>query len=104
MQILLSPLVLILVLALPLTLSGCATTHATTPEARASEDALSHILFDYDADAFTAYNMRRNGRVDITFARDVPDGLYSEMMDELRAHPDIRGVRSARTGPACGLF
>ncbi|WP_018938138.1 MULTISPECIES: hypothetical protein [unclassified Thioalkalivibrio] len=97
--------VLILALSLTLALTGCATTsHATTPEARASEDALSHILFDYDADAFTAYNMRRSGRVDITFARDVPDGLYSEMMDDLRAHPDIRSVRSARTGPACGLF
>ncbi|WP_026333185.1 hypothetical protein [Thioalkalivibrio sp. ALM2T] len=96
--------VLLAGLFLTLALTGCATTHATTPEARASEDALSHILFDYDADAFTAYNMRNSGRVDITFARDVPDGLYSEMMEELRAHPDIRGVRSARTGPACGLF
>ena len=95
---------LILVLSLAIALTGCATTHANTPEALASEDALSQILFDHEADAFTAYNMRRSGRVDITFARDVPDGLYSEMMDDLRAHPDIRGVRSARTGPACGLF
>ncbi|WP_019625394.1 hypothetical protein [Thioalkalivibrio sp. ALJT] len=90
---------------LPFASSGCATTsQANTPAALASEDALSQILFDYEADAFTAYNMRRNGTVEITFARDVPDGLYSEMVDELRAHPDIRNVRPARTGPACGLF
>ena len=99
----LSPSLLSLVLFLVLTMNGCAT-HTTTPEALASEDALAHILFDHDADAFTAYSIRRNGVIDITFARDVPDGLYSEMMGDLRDHPDIRGVRSARTGPACGLF
>jgi len=94
---------LILILLLALTTTSCAT-HTTTPEALASEDALAHILFDYDADAFTAYSIRRDGVIDITFARDVPDGLYSEMMDDLRQHPDVRGVRSARTGPACSLF
>ncbi|WP_017940341.1 MULTISPECIES: hypothetical protein [unclassified Thioalkalivibrio] len=98
-------LALLFLISLPLAVSGCASTsQPNTPEALASEDALAQILFDYEADAFTAYNMRRNGTVDITFARDVPDGLYSQMVDDLRAHPDIRNVRSARTGPACGLF
>ena len=99
----LPPAASILVLFLALIMTGCAT-QTTTPEALASQDALAHILFDHDADAFTAYSIRRNGVIDITFARDVPDGLYSEMMVDLRDHPDIRGVRSARTGPACGLF
>lgn len=91
---------LISVLAVP----GCASNEVASEQANASEDALAHILFDYDADEFTAYQIRRNGFVEIIFARDTPDDLYGEMVDKLRGHPDIPGVSAARTGPACGLF
>jgi len=73
------------------------------PVSRANA-AVSNILFDYDADQFASFLIRDDGFVDITFARNTPDALYSEMLGKLRAHPDIKGVLPGKGGPVCSQF
>ncbi len=76
-----------------------------------AEDALSktsaavtNILFDHDADEFASYDIRDSGFLDITFARNTPDALYSEILNKLQKHPDIKGVLAGKGGPTCSRF
>lgn len=76
-----------------------------------AEDALSKtnaavtsVLFEYDADEFASYGVRDDGFLDITFARNTPDALYSEILNKLQNHPDIKGVLAGRGGPSCPRF
>ena len=66
--------------------------------------AVSGILFEYDADEFASYSIRDNGFLDVTFARNTPDALYSEILDKLQKHPDIKGVLAGKGGPVCPRF
>jgi hypothetical protein len=66
--------------------------------------AVTNILFEYDADEFASYSIRDSGFLDITFARNTPDALYSEMLNKLQKHPDIKGVLAGRGGPTCSRF
>ena len=66
--------------------------------------AVTNLLFEYDADEFASYRIRDNGFLDITFARNTPDALYSEMLNKLQKHPDIKGVLAGRGGPTCNRF
>jgi hypothetical protein len=66
--------------------------------------AVSGILFDYDGDEFASYVVRDDGFVDITFARNMPDSLYSEILNKLKQHPDIKGVLAGKGGPVCVRF
>ena len=66
--------------------------------------AVTNILFEYDADEFASYRIRDSGFLDITFARNTPDALYSEMLNKLKKHPDIKGVLAGREGPTCSRF
>ena len=66
--------------------------------------AVTNILFEYDADDFASYSIRDSGFLDITFARNTPDALYSEMLNKLKTHPDIKGVLAGKGGPTCSRF
>ena len=66
--------------------------------------AVAGILFDADADEFTSYRINEKGFVDITFARNTPDSIYSSLLQKLNNHPDIDGVLAGRGGPVCGRF
>ena len=76
---------------------------AEDAETKASS-AVANILFEYDGSDFASYAVREDGFVDILFARNTPDKLYGEMIDKLRAHPDIKGVLPGKTGPVCSSF
>lgn len=69
-----------------------------------SDSAVADILFDYDADEFASYSVRDDGYVDINFASNVPEGLYSKILNELQNDPNIPGVLAGKTGPTCSLF
>ena len=69
-----------------------------------STDAVTSILFDYNADEFATYVIHDDGSVDITFASNTPDALYSEILDKLLHNPDIKNVLAGKGGPACSLF
>jgi hypothetical protein len=66
--------------------------------------AVTTILFDYDADEFTTYSIDEDGVVDITFAKNTPDALYSKILNALQNDPDIKGVLAGKGGPVCSQF
>lgn len=86
----------LLVLAVPL----------QAADARSRADAaVADILFDYDgAEEFASYAVRADGFVDITFARNMPDTLYSELLAKLQNHAHIPGVLTGKSGRACRLW
>jgi len=69
-------------------------------------DAVTEILFDVDIDDLASYTINNKGFLDITFASNTPDLLYSLMLNKFRHHPDIKGVLAGRGGPAssCARF
>lgn len=70
-----------------------------------ADSAVANILFDYDGSfEFASYKVNSSGFVDITFARNMPDTLYSEILKKLQEHPDISGVLAGKGGPTCSLF
>jgi len=70
-----------------------------------ADSAVADILFDYDDSAtFATYSVDEEGFVEITFASNMPDDLYSELLARLKGHKDITGVLAGTSGPACPLF
>ena len=67
-------------------------------------DAVTEILFDADIDDLASYKINDKGFLDITFANNTPDLLYSLMLNKFLHHPDIKGVLAGRGGPACSRF
>lgn len=95
------PASLFLTLAL---LLGGSPVLAGDSDAKASE-AVANIIFDYDgSNEFVSYHVRPDGFVDAVFASNTPDPLYNEVVEKLRAHPDIKGVLAGRGGPTCSRF
>jgi hypothetical protein len=82
---------------------GTSPARADDAESSASA-AVSGILFEYDADEFASYVIKDNGHVDITFARNTPDALYSEILNKLQTHTGIKSVLAGRGGPTCSRF
>jgi len=76
---------------------------AADPETK-STDAVTAILFEYEADQFATYRISDKGYVDIVFARNTPDLIYSVILNKLLHHPDIPGVLAGKGGPTCTLF
>ena len=67
-----------------------------------ADAAVANILFEYDgSEEFATYIIKDDGFVDITFARNMPDKLYGELLSKLNNHPDIKGVLAGRGGPIC---
>jgi hypothetical protein len=70
-----------------------------------ADSAVADILFEYDgAETFATYAVAEDGFVDITFASNIPDELYSEILSRLQEHRAITGVLAGTSGPACSLF
>lgn len=93
-----------LVLAAFLAATVCAApARADDPMVRAGV-AVANILFAHDGDQFTTYTVRENGFVDIDFARNTPEALYSQILGELQHDPAIKGVLAGKGGPVCSLF
>lgn len=67
-----------------------------------ADAAVANILFEFDgSDQFASYRVSEDGFVDIVFARNMPDKIYSDLLNRLQSHPDISGVLSGKGGPAC---
>ncbi len=66
--------------------------------------AVADVLFRYDGDEFVSYRLRADGFAELEFARNTPDPLYRDILDALRAHPEIPGVLAGKGGPACARF
>ena len=84
-------------------LAGTGSAHAEDALSKTSS-AVANILFEYDADEFASYSIQDDGFLDITFARNTPDALYSEILNKLQKHPDIKGVLAGKGGPSCPRF
>lgn len=70
-----------------------------------ADSAVADILFEFDgSEQYASYVVNSDGFVDITFARNIPDELYSEILARLQNHDDIDGVLAGTGGPACRLF
>ena len=70
-----------------------------------ADSAVANILFEYDgSEAFASYTVNDSGFVDIIFANNMPNTLYSEILNKLKNHPDIEGVLAGKTGPMCSVF
>ena len=83
--------------------TGTPLVYAEDSLSKASA-AINNILFEYDAEEFTSYSIHDNGSVDITFARNTPDALYSKILNKLLHDLDIHGVLAGKTGPVCSSF
>jgi len=66
--------------------------------------AIANILFENDADEFVSYSIRSDGWLDVTFASNTPDPIYSKILNKLETNPDIKGVLAGRNGPTCNRF
>ncbi|KPK37321.1 MAG: hypothetical protein AMJ69_11915 [Gammaproteobacteria bacterium SG8_47] len=81
-----------------------APVHAEDAQAKA-DAAVAHVLFDYEGSfEFVSYAVNEKGFVDVTFARNIPDALYREILTKLQNHPDVDGVLSGKGGPPCRLW
>ena len=70
-----------------------------------ADAAVTGILFDYEgSEEFATYIIKDDGFVDITFARNMPDKLYGEILAKLNNHPDIHGVLAGKGGPVCRIW
>ncbi|MDP1681704.1 MAG: hypothetical protein Q8L39_08000 [Burkholderiales bacterium] len=70
-----------------------------------ADRAVANLLFEYDgAEEFASYLIRLDGLADISFASNMPDALYSELLSKLQKHPDINGVIAGKGGRACRRF
>jgi len=65
-------------------------------------DAIDEVLFDYEKVGmeFINYKVTSTGHVSLTVDESVPDDLYVELIQKLRAHKDIRSVLAGR-GDIC---
>lgn len=67
-----------------------------------ADEAVADILFDYDNSSdFATYSVNERGFVSITFASNMPDELYSELLGRLKNHEGISGVLAGKSGPPC---
>lgn len=70
-----------------------------------AEKALTGLLFDEEADEFTAYRfINSRGYVEITFASNTPSDLAKSLMVKIRTLPDISGARESFAGAPCRRF
>lgn len=70
-----------------------------------ADAAVANILFEYDgSEQFASYSISERGDVNITFAENMPDELYAEIVTKLSSHPDIHSVLAGKGGPSCGFF
>ena len=70
-----------------------------------ADAAVADVLFGYeDSFEYATYSVKESGHVSITFANNIPDQLYGEILTELKNHEDISSVLAGKNGPACSIF
>lgn len=67
-----------------------------------ADEAVAEILFDYEHGSdFSTYSINERGFASITFASNMPNELYSEVLTRLKNHKGISGVLAGKSGPPC---
>ena len=86
----------LMILAIMLVSPTCLADNRTTL------DAIDEVMFDYEKVGleFINYRVVSQGHVSLTVDESVPDDLYVELIQKLRAHKDIRSVLAGR-GDIC---
>lgn len=88
--------------AIALLLAGCVGNDSLTREEMGIQNradaVVSQLLFERELDTTASYNVHKDGFVVIKFDASVPPARYTEIVDTLRASPDIRGVRAEQSG------
>lgn len=83
-------------------LSGCASDQEVTPEQIALQNKvdgiLSQELFARKLDEHASYNVHPDGFVAIKFDDEVTFQAYNDLVEWLRARPEIKGVRATQMG------
>jgi hypothetical protein len=93
------------IIAVLLAMLSLATPAAASDAQFKADSAVADILFEYDgSEEYASYAVSEEGFVDITFARNIPDELYSDILNRLKNHEDIDGVLAGTSGPSCRLF
>ncbi len=96
------------VLLFTLGLAGCAGESVVSEEQRAQQSAIdsfvAQTLFSHDLDNQASYAVHNNGKVVIKFGEAVSSRVYTLVVKELRANPDIPAVYAEQSGKeVCGL-
>ena len=92
---------LIVLMAFGIAISNAVLAEDVTSKANL---AAANVIFDHDAHEFSSYSVNDDGFLDITFASNTPDVLYSGILKDLQKHPDIKGVLAGKNGPVCSTF
>ena len=83
-------------------LTGCTSQQSLTQEEMAIQNradaVVSNLLFEEELDQAASYNVHKDGYVVIKFAKSVPSGTYTRVVEMLGSSPGIRGVRAEQGG------
>jgi len=83
-------------------LTGCSSNNFITEqqvETQSRADiAVASILFDTEMSTHASYNVRKNGHVEIEFAKSVKLFNYTMVVEKLRNHRDIKSVFAIQSG------
>lgn len=91
----------LLAVLMPL-VTACASDQVLTAEERALqsrvEGMLAQALFVRQLDDHASYNVHPDGFVVIRFDESVTMPAYTELVEWLRAQPEVKGVRATQMG------
>lgn len=83
-------------------IAGCGADNALTQQEKEVQSradiAVSGILFDAQLDDTASYNVRKDGHVEIEFAKSVSLIDYTLVVEKLRANRDIKHVSAIQSG------
>ena len=83
-------------------LTGCASSNMLSEKEivvqQKAIDALTAILFEYELDEQTSYEVNKDGFVNMTIDGLVPVKAYTKTITALRNHKDISGVLATQGG------
>jgi len=83
-------------------LGACVTDQTVTPEQIALQNKVDALvaqeLFARRLDEHTSYNVHTDGFVAIKFDESVTFQAYTDLVEWLRARPEIKGVRATQMG------
>ena len=70
-----------------------------------AELAVANILFDYSngETEYASYRVDDDGYAHVSFASNIPDELYGQIITTMQEHPDISDVIFDKGGPVCKL-
>ena len=78
---------------------------AAWADGQSAEDAVTEVLWNYeDSFDYVQYNVTASGHVDMTFAANTPDALYSDIVSKVRHHRGVDSVLAGKGRNVCPLF